>query len=383
MNIKISSFTSTLHESNAFTKENEEFILSVEKELGEKIVLSSLDDYDCDIKLIFIASGGSEGLFLNNIDKLQEPFYLLTKGTNNSLAASLEIMTYLNVHNLKGEVLHGSPKYIASRIKNTNKIKNKANEEVRLGVIGKPSDWLIASIPDYKKVKEVFNIDLIDIDLNEAIKLYNKEDNSVNISGLGYDESSVIKKEEFIKAKRFSNALEKIVSKYNLKGLTIRCFDLLDSIRTTGCLGLAILNSKGIIGTCEGDIMSMISMYLVKKHFNEPSFQVNSSVIDIENKEVVFAHCTVPIKMCEKHYYLTHFESKIGVAIRGKLIKKKVGVFRLSSNLKDYFFKTGYIMENLEDENLCRTQIKVKFEDDIDELLTKPTGNHHIVFYLE
>ena len=43
----------------------------------------------------------------------------------------------------------------------------------RLGVIGKPSDWLIASNVDYKNVKDKFNIDLIDIDINELIDVYN------------------------------------------------------------------------------------------------------------------------------------------------------------------------------------------------------------------
>ena len=116
MQIKLSTLNSPLHESNTFSLENEKFILDIEKELGEIIELAPLDDYDCDVKLIFIASGGSEGLFLNDIDKMQEPFYLLTKGTNNSLAASLEIMTYLNIHNLKGEILHGSPHYISERL---------------------------------------------------------------------------------------------------------------------------------------------------------------------------------------------------------------------------------------------------------------------------
>mgnify|MGYP003301395200 CR=1 FL=1 len=59
-----------------------------------------LDDYDCDLKLIFIESGGSEGLFLDGFKLLKAPYYLLTSGDNNSLAASLEILTYLNVNKL-------------------------------------------------------------------------------------------------------------------------------------------------------------------------------------------------------------------------------------------------------------------------------------------
>ena len=43
----------------------------------------------------------------------------------------------------------------------------------RLGVIGKPSDWLIASQVNYQNVKDLFDIELIDIDINELISLAN------------------------------------------------------------------------------------------------------------------------------------------------------------------------------------------------------------------
>ena len=35
--------------------------------------------------------------------------------------------------------------------------------------------------------------------------------------------------------------------------MTVRCFDLLGRIGTTGCLALAILNAEGIPAACEGD----------------------------------------------------------------------------------------------------------------------------------
>ena len=379
MRIKISTLNSTLHESNAFSEENKLFIESIEKELNEKIELTDISDYDADIKLIFIASGGSEGLFLDNIKNLKEPFYLLTKGTNNSLAASLEVMTYLNINNLAGEILHGSAKYIAKRIKSlgSNEIKK---DLVRLGVIGKPSDWLISSIPSYEGIKEKYDIDLIDIKLDEVITLYNEllyKERFDNIDSFGFD------LDEVKKAECFALAIDKIVLKYNLKGFTIRCFDLLNTIKTTGCLALAKANAKGIIGTCEGDIMALISMYLVRKVKGKSSFQANPSVIDVDNNEIVFAHCTLPLDMCDSFSYLTHFESKTGVAIRGKLRKTKVGVFRLSSNLKDFYYDEGIILENLEEENLCRTQIRIKMNNRIDNMLKNPTGNHHIIFYLD
>ena len=40
---------------------------------------------------------------------------------------------------------------------------------------------------------------------------------------------------------------EKIKEEYNLNGLTIRCFALLDKIKTTSCLSFGLLNEKNIV----------------------------------------------------------------------------------------------------------------------------------------
>ena len=113
---KISALNSSLHQSTAFDNSSSSFIKSIEDKLGQKIEYTTLDDYDCALKLIFVSSGGSEGLFLSNFKLLKSPYLILTQGTNNSLAASLEILTYLNNNNLDGEIIHGSIDYIATRI---------------------------------------------------------------------------------------------------------------------------------------------------------------------------------------------------------------------------------------------------------------------------
>lgn len=85
---------------------------------------------------------------------------MLTYGNSNSLAASLEILSFLREEHKKGEVLHGEDSYIAKRIAYLGSFK-KEEKPGRLGVFGKPSDWLISSDADYKKAREIFHINLI------------------------------------------------------------------------------------------------------------------------------------------------------------------------------------------------------------------------------
>ena len=251
---------------------------------------------------------------------------------------------------------------------------------VNLGVIGKPSDWLISSNVNYSKAKEIFNINLIDIDINEVKDLYNKVDVDLNLLNKF---KNLFNESELVKALKIYEALKLIVKKYKLKGLTIRCFDLLEPVKSTACLALGLLNDEEIIGTCEGDVPALISMFLIKNLTDSESFQANPSKIIVENNEIILAHCTIPLKMCTSFRLDTHFESRIGVAIKGELLPQKIGILRIASTLDKYVILTGEIVKNLNQTNLCRTQILVKLDNDsnVKYFLTKPLGNHHIIFY--
>lgn len=385
--IKVSSFSSDINRVSLLSQRNREFFSEIELRLGEKLVVALIEDYEADLKLIFISSGGSEGKFLKAFNDLKAPYYLLTSGTDNSLAASIEILTYLNDHNLPGEILHGGPDYISSRIKALIQGKNaerghrhcssitKTDISLngRYGVIGQPSDWLIASTPDYSKVKESFGSELIDIPMDELLAAYRETK----------EEKEIKDDLDFGSSKRLVKAVESLKDKYRLDGVTIRCFDLLDSIHTTGCLSLATLNADGIIGSCEGDIMSMLTMAIVRKVTGQSSFQANPSRIDPSANRMVIAHCTLPLDMPESYCFDTHFESGIGVAIKGELKEGPVTILRISRDLKTYWCAEGTIIRNLSERTLCRTQIEIQFDDkdSVGDLLKWPCGNHHIVFY--
>ena len=371
MKVNIYPLVSSLHNQNKINENTLKLLNELMSISDVEFNISSIDElYNSDLSLILIQSGGSEGLFLENIKNLKPPFYLLTYGYNNSLAASLEILSYLKDNNLEGEVLHGSNEYIIKRINELTKI----NVKYRFGIIGKPSDWLIASNANYETAKRLHNIELVDISINKVSDYYFKSINDYNLE-FKYDSK------EIDKALKLHKVLNKIKEEYNLNGLTIRCFDLLEKLKTTSCLSLALLNKEGVVATCEGDVPTMISMHILNKLTNQVGFQANPSRIDVENKKMILAHCTLPLNMVDKYNLDTHFESGIGVAIKGYLKEEKVTIFKLSKNLKDYYVTTGTIIKNLEESNLCRTQIEVSIDDNIEYFLNRPYGNPHVVIY--
>ena len=375
MKIKLFPIVSSLHEEERINKGTKEL-------LDELIMLSNHDFevcdietlYDGDLALILIQSGGSEQLFLDNLDKLKGPYYLLTYGHNNSLAASLEILSFIKDNNLEGEVLHGSNEYLANRIDELLLTKNLS---FRYGVIGKPSDWLIASNVNYYDATRLHGIELIDIEISEVKEIFDSiyDDLSNEVNKYDFNKNSLNA------ALKLHKALTIIKDKYSLNGFTIRCFDLLSSLKTTSCLSLGLMNSLGLACACEGDIPSLISMHVLNQITGFAGFQANPSRIDVNKKEMVLAHCTLPLNMVEKYSLNTHFESGIGVAIKGELKEDVITIFKLSKNLKDYFVTTGKIIRNLNETNLCRTQIEISVNENIEYFLTRPYGNHHIIVY--
>ena len=330
---------------------------------------------NADLSLILVQSGGSENLFIENFSKFKEPYYFLTYGENNSLAASLEIMAFLKNHNLNGEVLHGANDYLAKRIKTLAVSPSTKKAEANLGLIGKPSDWLISSDVDKNIALEKFGINLVYVPIQELSDEYEKNiafENEKVLDGHPFDPK------EISKAEHLYNAIKTIVKKYDLKGFAIRCFDLLGSLKTTACLALSHFNDDGIIGTCEGDVPSLIGMYLVRKLLNEPSFQSNPSKINVEKNEILLAHCTIPLKMCKSFDLDTHYESGIGVGIHGKVKEGDATIFRLNSALNECFIQEGTIEKNQYKDRLCRTQIICHFPE-LNKILTSPLGNHELI----
>ncbi|MBQ6208682.1 MAG: hypothetical protein IJK42_02770 [Prevotella sp.] len=388
----IFTLTSELHDEKAIATATWDFLKSLRQAskmewMGEDPYLFMGNDYTDygthALDIIYVRTGGTEGIFKNMLPELRKkskrPFYLLTSGKSNSLAASLEILSFLCQQGIKGEVIHGKADFIAKRIDTLAKV-GKARRELngcRLGIIGKPSDWLIASHADPELVKETLGINLIDIPMQELLE---------EIAATPLREVDETTTEESIKkalpgANQIYEALKAIIERHRLQGFTIRCFDLLTAVHNTGCLALARLNAEGIVAGCEGDVPTMLTMKITQSLVGMTGFQANPSAIDPETGELLFAHCTIPFNMVERYEYDTHFESGIGVGIRGFMKEGPVTIFKVSGDLSRHFVAQGDLVRNQAQPDLCRTQQVIQLEDPTvaNYFLKDPIGNHHVI----
>ena len=382
MDIAIYTLTSELHDEQAVSLVTQEFLNSLDVAFDFKG--SDYTDYGSHVlNIIYVRTGGTEGIFKRLLPELDgksgQPFYLLTSGKSNSLAASMEILSFLRQNGRKGEIIHGDAAYITRRIillARVGEAKRQLNG-CRLGVIGKPSDWLISSHADVDVVKRQLGVELVDIPMQELLDV---------IAATPLREVADAAPTEAIRqslpgAWQIYDALKVIIGRYGLQGFTLRCFDLLTAVKNTGCVALAKLNAEGIIAGCEGDVPAMLSMKIAQTLVGVSGFQANPSRINPETGKMLFAHCTIPFNMVERYELDTHFESGIGVGIRGYMKTGPVTVFKVSGDLSRFFIAEGELERNLAQPDLCRTQqvIRLKDPDKTSYFLTNPIGNHHII----
>ena len=382
--IAIYTITSGLHDEAAVSRLSDAFLKGIFPEGDYEFKGSDFQDFGTHtLDLIYVRTGGAEGIFKSLLPEMLargiERYYLLTSGKSNSLAASLEILSYLRQQGLKGEVLHGSDGYLRERIHLLETVAEARRElnGAKIGVVGQPSDWLISSHADPMRVMDRLGARLVEIPMEELLQ---EIANAPKSEAPAEEKMAPDVRKAYPGATQIYGALQVLVKKYQLNAFTLRCFDLLTAVGNTGCLALASFNAEGIPASCEGDVPALLSMMIAQALTGCTGFQANPARIDVETGKMLFAHCTVPFNMVENWNYDTHFESGIGVGIHGNLPEGPVTVFKVSGKLDRHFVAEGELLYNQYEDNLCRTQVMLQLSpEDAKYFLTRPIGNHHII----
>ena len=336
-----------------------------------------------------IATGGVENLFKRiwsaiDVETMCGPSHqktvtIIADGRNNSLAAALEILTYLGNIGVEGKILHGTNDEIISAVMETH---GSASLRGRIGLFGQPSDWLIASGVDRDYLHQHYGIETIDIDLQrliDGIKTIPQTEAEKMAQTILKRAKGVVEPSDadMLEAAKAYLAIKRICQEEHLDAMTIRCFDIVKACGTTSCLALALLNDEGIVAGCEGDMQTLMSMFLAKRLCCEAAFMANPS--QLTDKTAMLAHCTIPLTMCDETTIRSHFESSIGVAIQGMLPLTDYTLFKWGGSKLDRFFVTeAQAVETPYSNHFCRTQITLNVNLK-PYLLQHSIGNHHVI----
>eukprot|EP00123_Amoebidium_parasiticum_P013097 comp21769_c0_seq1/m.30876 comp21769_c0_seq1/g.30876 ORF comp21769_c0_seq1/g.30876 comp21769_c0_seq1/m.30876 type:complete len:534 (-) comp21769_c0_seq1:209-1810(-) len=372
----------------------------------------------------------------------RDPILLFAHPHHNSFPAALEILARLrqggrrgdSIVLLRGEGIGGMEKAAEETVNTLRCMQaHRAMCREHLGIIGTPSDWLVASMPEDSAVNSALGCSIsripltaltdeylrVQLDQNHTTFSPPKHSKKTGGDGRAACEATNHSKgtaeegkknareardlaEGFLrKAKRvevergevekgaaLAIALRSLVDRRGLTSLTLRCFDLIGQLNTTGCLALSNMNDAGVISGCEGDVPTALTMLLLS-HLTQgtagPPFMANPQDIDTEKNTAWFAHCTIPRFLTPNYDLHSHFESGSGVGVLGKFPPGEVTVARVGGvDLREIWWGEGKVVESGEggkwENNRCLTQVGVKFDrGDVGYFLREPLGNHHVL----
>jgi L-fucose isomerase-like protein len=172
------------------------------------------------------------------------------------------------------------------------------------------------------------------------------------------------KRDEIINSARMYLATKALMAKERVRAITSsHCMG-----NPRGCFTFSKLNDEGLVGACEGDMDSTLTMLIFGYAFNVPGF-ITDPVFDVGKNALIHFHCTSATKLDGPQGKRMPFnirnqtDSQGGVALE---VENRVGQMVTCAKLIDLdkmLISTGKIIEVTHSPLGCRTQFTTEVKD--------------------
>jgi len=198
------------------------------------------------------------------------------------------------------------------------------------------------------------------------------------------------KREDVVKSGAMHLAMQEVMKKYDARAITINCLGGFYSgaLQAYPCLGFVEFNNSGLVGACEGDLQSTITMLAVGTLTGRPGF-ISDPVIDLAKNQIIYAHCVAPTKVfgpegaANPYHIRSHSEDRRGAAVRSLLpLGYMTTTLEFIPGRRQAIFHQGKTVANIDEDKACRTKLAVEVKGDINKLFSGwGAGWHRVTYY--
>ena len=177
---------------------------------------------------------------------------------------------------------------------------------------------------------------------------------------------------EIVKSCKTYLAMKQLMLEHGARAITVKCLGGIP-IQKLGypCLGFSRLLDEGVVGACEADMDSTLTMLMFLYAFGLPGF-ITDPLIDTSKNAVIHAHCVAPTKMngpaSERLPFTirSHRDDNRGASLE-VFMNRDIGqpvTWAKLANLEAILFTTGKIAEVWDfDDRGCRTQVVTEVDN--------------------
>jgi len=187
-------------------------------------------------------------------------------------------------------------------------------------------------------------------------------------------------------------AEKSLLKKHGAQGITINCLGGFygGHLHAYPCMGFHQLNNEGMVGGCECDVRSAVTMLAGNILTQGRPGYISDPVIDTAKRQIIYAHCVAsnrvfgPQGPANPFDILTHSEDRQGASVRSIL---PVGYITTSLEFeqarKEILLHRARAVGNDPDDRACRTKLCAEPLGDIEKLFRywDQWGWHRVTFY--
>ena len=176
---------------------------------------------------------------------------------------------------------------------------------LRFGWIGAGygSQSILDGAFDEKAFSKKTGVDFVRIDLNEVFERYRETDIPTGgareemLRALGVptdvlNDQAGTDGRALCDSLRLVSALQETAAEHDLGALSLRCFpEFKENDVPSPCLAIAMLNQRGVTASCEGDVLSGVSMHLLSALSGHPATMMDVFAADEDLNALVLFHC--------------------------------------------------------------------------------------------
>jgi len=185
-------------------------------------------------------------------------------------------------------------------------------------------------------------------------------------------------------------AMKQLLDKHAARGISINCLGGFygGHLQAYPCLGFSQLNNDGLVGGCEADQMSALTMAIIGVLTQRPGF-ISDPVIDTSKNQVIYAHCVAmtrpfgPGTRANPYRLRNHSEDRQGAAVQSLLPEGYMTTtLEINPTTRQVLFHQAKSVGNNPSDLACRTKLEGLLKGDIEKLTENwRMGWHRVTFY--
>lgn len=195
---------------------------------------------------------------------------------------------------------------------------------------------------------------------------------------------------EIERSGRMYEAMKQLIAAHGARGISINCLGGFygGHMAAYPCLGFSQSNNDGLVGGCEADQMSALTMITLGTLFGRPGY-ISDPVIDTSKNQIIYAHCVAMTKpfgtggsSCP-YRIRNHSEDRKGAAVQSLLPEGYLTTtVEIDPMARQMLFHQAKTAGNTPSDMACRTKLEGVVKGDLEKLAEQwRMGWHRVTFY--